>query len=357
MKNGTDWSETYLNEMGGTENGSCQQEQIFFDRIAIQIREAVFQYNVSNKGAKRVNHAKILVGFQKAIFKIADAAVFPADLAYGFLVPGAQYETIVRFSNTSGKCISDDATPDLRGIALRVLAPNGAHDLLMTNAEDHHASNAQEAMLAINAGVDTDRFIKSIPLDIENRDYISKLHRMGYLIKNAGEQQGLRIFNTFEEQARLKVSSLSTETYWSRAAFAVGNATVPGHSVAVKFRLVPTTNKASQEDILPEENLGQKMLEELRLSAVKFDFEIQRYLNPVATPIEDTSVRWTSRFEKIAELIIPQGALSDNRAVDELAFNPWNVDLRHFLPLGNMNRARKKVYTASADERKRESPQ
>lgn len=51
------------------------------------------------------------------------------------------------------------------------------------------------------------------------------------------------------------------------------------------------------------------------------------------------------------KLIIPQNAEQNDDLVDGLTFSPWNVDLTSFQPLGSMNRARRKVYQASAGER------
>ena len=83
---------------------------------------------------------------------------------------------------------------------------------------------------------------------------------------------------------------------------------------------------------------------------------LQRFRDPRSTPIEDASVEWekdASPVEPIAVLTIPQGdittleAQARSRAIDALAFNPWNTT-DAFRPLGNLNRARKAVYDASA---------
>jgi catalase len=59
-----------------------------------------------------------------------------------------EYPAIVRFSNTSGKIIKSDDEPDLRGIAIEVkVSDDKHHDFLMTNAEEHHARDAEKAMV------------------------------------------------------------------------------------------------------------------------------------------------------------------------------------------------------------------
>src|SRR5690242_15785384 len=83
---------------------------------------------------------------------------------------------------------------------------------------------------------------------------------------------------------------------------------------------------------------------------------MQRFVDEVKTPIEDGTVEWevaVSPFETIAQLVIPQQDLSTADAretetqVDNLEFNPWNTT-DDFRPLGNLNRARRTVYEASA---------
>ncbi len=58
----------------------------------------------------------------------------------------------------------------------------------------------------------------------------------------------------------------------------------------------------------------------------------------------------------MAVLTLPQGdittvdALAQARIIDTTAFNPWNTT-DEFRPLGNLNRARKAAYDASAAHR------
>jgi catalase len=349
------WNETYLNADGSWDNGSQQAEEIFFDKLAIRIREAVFQYNAANKAPMRANHAKLLAGFTKAVFHVRTD--LPADLAYGFLKPGASYATVVRFSNAAGKSNPDDAVPDLRGIALRLRTPGQDYDLLMTSAEVHHAKNATEAMVAINAGAESERFSKAIPPQCPGREMILGAPTLDYMVEHAGPESGARMASTLKAEMALKVYSVSTESFWSRAAFAIGPDTKPENSTAIKFRLRPAIQKPVQEAIVAENDLGRKLTEELQAGDIAFFFEVQRYANPLDTPIEDNTRAWTTPFETVAELVIPRGSISEHDAVDQLAFSPWNVDTRFFLPLGSMNRARRKVYAASWHERTHESAQ
>ena len=74
------------------------------------------------------------------------------------------------------------------------------------------------------------------------------------------------------------------------------------------------------------------------------------------TPIEDTAVEWKEKHspaEPVATLTIRQTDITSTdaqaraAAIEQLAFNPWNTT-EDFRPLGNLNRARKAAYDASA---------
>jgi hypothetical protein len=99
--------------------------------------------------------------------------------------------------------------------------------------------------------------------------------------------------------------------------------------------------------------LRSELKSRLKEGGVQFDFQVQRYVDEVSTPIEDATVEWAediSPFVTIARLIIPAQELDDaaEREIDRFAFNPWNTGSDDLRPLGSMNRARKLVYSASA---------
>ncbi|MEA1648493.1 hypothetical protein UAJ10_05640 [Nitrospirillum sp. BR 11164] len=80
---------------------------------------------------------------------------------------------------------------------------------------------------------------------------------------------------------------------------------------------------------------------------------LQPFVDEEQTPIEDGAIEWREAVTPsidIATLVIPGRPGLDTEAaarVDGLAFNPWNAP-ESFRPLGNLNRARGAVYSASA---------
>jgi len=147
--------------------------------------------------------------------------------------------------------------------------------------------------------------------------------------------------------------SLALESYWSRGAMAWGD-----NAVRFVFRPVAGTPEPAANFAGPA-FLEAEMVDRLRRGDVRFEFCVQRYVDPEATPIEDTAVAWSeekSRPVRIATLVLPRrdltdiDALGERRVIDEAGFNPWNTTAE-FRPLGHLNRARKAVYDASLAHR------
>jgi len=99
----------------------------------------------------------------------------------------------------------------------------------------------------------------------------------------------------------------------------------------------------------------------LKKQDICFDFLVQFFVDTEKTPIEDISVPWLeseSPYSKLAELVIPSRDLDSEEAkaeqtyIDSLGFNCWHASDDH-RPLGNLQRARKMIYEASAAGRKR----
>ena len=346
------WNETYLDE-NGEPGGTPEQEAMLFSKLARQMRDVVTHYTEDNNGRpERGNHAKALVGLLNAEFRIVND--FPDELKVGILQPGKSYETAIRFSNASGEINKDDAAPDLRGIAITMETDLGRHDFLMTNAEIHHGKNAREAMVAVQAGVRKDIIADLIPDSFPGEDKIAGLTgALPVLLTNLGFGTAKRIAGTLKQQMNLKVESLATESYYSRAPIAIGGSGDSIKGVAVKYRLKPQTAKSPQDSIEAENDLGGELLERLKGGAVVFDFEVQPYRNDEETPIEDSTVSWgdDASFVKLAELIIPQDSVNELDEANKIDFNPFHLS-NHFKLLGSMNRCRKVIYEASVQTRK-----
>lgn len=311
MANNTGW-QSELAFLGGSQ----EKEARLIDRFVKEIQEVAGTYEKANGRIMRAQHAKILAGFTNAEFRIS--AEVPADLRVGFIQPGATYKAHVRFSNAGSAFLQSDATPDLRGVAVRVMVDEtNYHDFLMTNAEQHHAKDAREAMATTVAFADTSS--------------LAKLKGIGRLVVRVGPLAALRIVKTLKRQMQRPVASLATEQFFSRAPLAMG-------AVAVKYKLTPHAEEPTaavlmkfQNEKQPAPDLRKELAARLKQGEVIFHFKIQRYVDAQRTPIDDATKAWDSPYETIAQLVIPRQDLETGEAraheklIENTAFNPWNV--------------------------------
>lgn len=323
---GLDWEERFL-------GGSAADEAAFIER-AVQDIHVVQERNKKKGRAKnhdRAFHAKIHAGIVDAEFIVRDD--IPVELEVGLLRAGARYPAKVRLSNASG-IIQPDAAKDLRGLAAEIATEFGVHHFLGTNGSASHARNARQFIdfaLAMSG---------------------SKLMLLPRLLWNLGLRETARMFKTVIRQTKRPVASLSTESYFSRSAYAFGDR-------AVQFRFAPAAgaHAAAGIDRTGPDFLREDIVELLKHGQVVFDFQVQLFINETLTPIEDGSAEWDSDLITIGQLVLNQQDLSTGLAqeaeaqVQAIEFNPWKT-IAQFRPLGSLNRARKPVYWASVALRK-----
>jgi len=320
------WREVY-------QGGSPEAEQQHFRQLAATIVD-VQRENQQSSGAssaRRTFHAKIVVGVEDAELAVADDLA--AELSAGHFTPGARLPVTVRLSNASGT-VRSDSLPDLRGAALKLALPGGGeHDLLMTSYPVSHARNADQfvAVARIGAG--------------------PRAEVQARLLAEFGPAEAARIADNLRHANRPS-ASLALESYWSRGAVLWGDAG------PVRFRLSLLEASSPSGDVTPSDALEAEFAGRLRDSPVRFALHVQRFVSEELTPIEDGAVEWRERdspWLPVATLTIPAQDIlgEDGRAardrVDGLAFNPWYAP-DEFRPLGNLNRARRVVYPASAHQ-------
>jgi hypothetical protein len=134
--------------------------------------------------------------------------------------------------------------------------------------------------------------------------------------------------------------------YWSQTPYAL-NA-----RMAVKYSARPIL---SQTQTPPLESgadfLRDALVQQIGKESVTFEFMVQRQLDPIRMPIEDSIVEWPesdSPFVRVALIRIPkQDLLSgvDLKVAEDLSFTPWHALPAH-RPLGSINRARGTIYEA-----------
>ncbi len=331
------WAEKFV-------GGSPEAERVAFEQLAkeIMLVQLKNQKHASRRGVPhaidRTFHAKATLAVEDAELRFLD---IPADLQVDYAQPGAAYPTIVRFSNAAGNG-QPDYEPDLRGVALRInVSPQQQHDLLMTNYPVSHARDARQFVKFANATAG---------------GTVSRVFGLARFAFICGPSETVRMLKNVSAGRRRKVRSIATETYWSRSAMCWGD------TLAVRYLLRPAPDtllgpEPSEHD---PEYLSHEAARRLAQGDVRFELCIQRFTDARLTPIEDTAVAWTESVsppEPVAVLTISKRQIDvdgeqgiDARVIEGMAFNPWNTT-DSFRPLGNLNRARKAAYDASAAHR------
>jgi hypothetical protein len=146
--------------------------------------------------------------------------------------------------------------------------------------------------------------------------------------------------------ARTQTSPLET-SYWSCVPYLLGE------GQAMRYQVRPRDAGRSRVPNLPgkppDNYLRQAMAATLAQGDAAFDFLIQRQTHPARMPIENGSVIWPERLSPpipAASLLLPRQVF-DNPAqlafANALSINPWHCVAEH-RPLGNQNRARRRIY-------------
>ncbi|MDL2408670.1 peroxidase family protein [Rhizobium calliandrae] len=324
-----EWNESY--------QGGVEAERLAFERLAQDMMRVQYKTRAYAKAAdiQRAFHSKAVFAAIDAELKFVDD--LPENLRVGFAEPGKSYSTILRLSNASGFG-QPDYKPDLRGLAVRInVSDRESHDLLATNFPVSHARDAKQfvAFAKATAG-----------------GSLSRLFGVIGLAFTFGPSETLRMIRNVTTGRNRKIRSLALETFWSRGAICWGD------RLAARYLFRPAANAAHAPDPSKTDPgyLSAELARRLEVGDINYELCLQLFADPRSTPIEDTSIEWTETASppiKVADLKVSKPktgeaeTIANARLVDELAFNPWNTT-DAFRPLGNLNRARKVVYDASA---------
>ena len=132
--------------------------------------------------------------------------------------------------------------------------------------------------------------------------------------------------------------------YYSNVPFLLGD------GQAVQYSLKPRSSVRSRIPARPSENyLREAMTRTLDRGAWTFDFMVQVQTDPHRMPIEDATVKWPERlspYVPVAQVRLPAQRFDSDAQLafaDVLRYNPWH-SLPEHRPLGNSNRARRRMY-------------
>jgi hypothetical protein len=139
------------------------------------------------------------------------------------------------------------------------------------------------------------------------------------------------------------------QRYWSCTPYLLGE------GQAVMYSFVPKTKVETRIPGLPFGKvpfnyLRENMIKTLNEKDVEFELLIQLQTDPHLMPIEDSSVRWPEKlspFIPVATVHIPKQQFESEALIEftkRLKMNPWHCLPEH-RPLGNLNRARLRLYS------------
>jgi len=270
-------------------------------------------------------------------------ATLPEPLVLGPFVPGSEWPAVVRFSSAF-PLERPDAEPDQRGLAVRLEHGGQRLDFLATTGEAHHARDAEAMIASLHAAAAAAR-----------GGLLGRLAALGVLLRSIGLSDALRLAKTVSAAAQAGVS-LAGLTYYSRAPFQLG-----AHAVRYRFRPRGVSDMAPRAS--GDNALTHDLVQRLRTGVVAWDFQLQGFLDPVRTPMDDHRVAWRSPWLTVARLELSGGeqmSSAANAAVMEApkpagraptgySATPAWPDARGavFEPLGDLNALRATAYAVS----------
>jgi hypothetical protein len=296
--------------------------QEIIDEIAAFMKE-----NWLPSGVQRFGNTKTF-GVVRGEFRVLED--LPDHLRHGVLAQERTYPAWVRFSGPGpyappdlydyGQCSVGIKLMDVPGPKLL----NDEHftqDLIMVSPASFVTPNVREnAKLQRYVRARTNLFYFINPLDT-------------HLL--AAFMQAL--------YSRMQTSPLETR-YYSNVPFLLG----PGQ--AVEYSLWPRPQKRTRIPARASDNyLREAMARTLDQGPYSFDFMVQVQTDPHRMPIEDATVKWPeglSPYVPVAELRLPRQRFDTPAQLafaDNLSYNPWH-SLEAHRPLGNQNRARRRMY-------------
>jgi hypothetical protein len=285
-------------------------------------------------------HAKLHAGVV-AEFKVVDG--LPEYARFGVFSEPRVFPAVVRFSNGTPRR-QPDKRPEPRGIAIKLIGVPG--DKLPPGNKDDVTQDFLATSHSVTSTVrNAQQFIAFI--EAERKGGLLPVN----LARAVGARESARIlFALLRTVILSRVRSMATEHYSGTAPIKLG-------PYAVKFTVRPSEGTEPPARRPQTDNfLREELADRLRKGDLMFDFVVQFYVDDKRTPIEDTSVPWKPEhapFVKVAQLRIPSCNLDDplisarSEVIDRYSFSPWHTVEEH-RPLGNVMRARRVAYEASA---------
>lgn len=329
MPPSTDWKEV-------VPAGEAEKFEGFAEQIhQLQLARA------AGRPARRALHAKTHGGLEAELTVLPD---LPEHARVGLFAAPATYKAYVRYSN-GASARQPDKTPDVRGIAIKLLGVPGPK--IIPGLEAATTQDFLLIQLAATPFRDADEFVW---FALAARSRATLLPRA---IVRFGPVHTVRLVRRIVASLAKPVTSVATVRYHSALPLRFG-------PYAAKLALSPHATPApGAERGSTRDFLGDEIAARLAAGPVTYDLQVQFFVDEQRTPIEDASREWKAAdapFVTLARLTLPRQDVASPRGraiadrVEKLSFDPWHAT-EDFRPLGSMMRARNAAYRVSTKER------
>lgn len=266
-----------------------------------------------------------------------------------FTTPGRKFHALIRFSNGRQE---DDRAADAHGMAIKLTGS--------TNEERCDTETLQDFILIDNecffSNDDLAHYEKINKAAAKGTEWLPKLLKRilsPSLYKRVvkfglGRAAGK---GTFDSAARfanqLPATPLSTH-YWSTTPYKLGD------EMVIKYMASCDKPESGAPLNAGQHCLAESLVATLSAGNAEFTFLVDVQNDPQRQPIDDSRVNWHQEGatrQRLARIEIPRQVVADNAQLAErLAYSPWHCLDAHE-PLGKINHARKRVYTALSASR------
>jgi catalase len=306
-------------------------EEARFARYAEQLGELQSNETAKRRTPGRALHRKQLLGMRATVEVAADV---PAYARHGLFAQANRYDAQIRLSNGAGRH-QPDRTPDVRGLALRVLGVAGDGALGRPTTEQHFLFINQAAFSIATA----DEFAGLVQAAARGN-----LAVLRYMIGRHGLLGGLGAVRRLAKGLGQPFAGFARAAMHSAAPIACG-------PYAAKVRLLPDN---SAEPAARKTDWAADLIERLAAGPLRWDLQLQFFVDAATTPIEDPTVVWpeaAAPFVTVARVSAPaQDPKVVAAEIEAARLDPWNALAAH-RPLGEIMRARKAAYYASTQGR------
>jgi deferrochelatase/peroxidase EfeB len=333
-------------------SGSTGWQEVVPDGEAAQFQAFCTQINRYQRGFARSGngrphrgfHVKSHTGLHAEFTVLAD---IPPDAKHGVFKTPRTFQARVRLSNGYSSQ-RPDWFPDLVGMSVKL---KGVEGTKLLEGEEH--AGTQDFITLNQPYLPADNPAQLMVISTAPANILTAPFK---LVQGIGLMHSVQVVVWAVKWSlrRIPLRSVTTEDFYSAVPITIGPS-------AVKFKWQSQQKPAPKPQGATWCNyLRDDLRQRLKEGDLRFDFLAQFYVDPESTPIDGARAWTDSPFVKLAELTIPAcdidsfEAKQEERRLAGMSFNPWHAIEEH-RPIGNIQRARRMVYRASAMYRAREA--